>query len=1076
MKTEILAEPVLVGREREIEELTRHLDSAVQGKGTTVFISGEAGTGKTRLIKEFLNSAKQKQDVSALAGYCLSNADVPYFPFFEAFTGYFTEENKLATSTQSRDLTHPKTRQIRNEEKEIKRWFMGPTQNEKTGRRETLAPQVWKDQTFITVTQTLSAISYEKPIILVLEDIHWADSASLALINYISRAINSKRILVLATFRSEALTVDAQGRPHPLVETLRQMKREDLYKEIKLPNLDQTHVSAIAKSMLGGNLQQELVEKLTKESQGNPLYIVETLRMLHERHSLTQEHDQWRLSANELGIPAKIKDIILQRLSILIRNQRRVLDAASVIGEKFDVELLEAVLAQDNLEVLETLNAIAQSTSMVFCEEDSFKFDHAKSRDAIYEEIPLALKKGYHAKIAERLESASKGGKLPFSDLAYHYAQAGNKEKAVKYALAAGENALARWSNESAIKHFTYVLESVSENPENIETRRKAQEGLGDAYYANSMFKEAMRTFEDLGKNEMGVVKLRVLRKAMESAFQCMDIPHLMELVKEAEPYAAVDRLESARVLTQRGRVYIMQNMVTLAPEDRMHALEDLKAALHVFEEEYSLWDAALTLVGAGTMHTLSGEPKKGIAESLRAIALFEELGDFRFQMEACWAAGLVFAEMLLLIHEALGVLARVIEINEKMKMGDYNRLVYAHAFSAWAYEFMGDWEKALSCSLKALDASKKTDNLVAPGMVYSNLCREYVRLGDLKHAEEYFEKLMKLPLEVQTNIFTNGTLAKAVFFAGKGQWKESTQFFKERIESLKANQAGGDEVRGRLFYAWALEREGRVEDAKVMLEGVQKLYRDMEKRFAHVSLQASLMVRREVTVGEEFEMRLDLVNASRKPGLLVKVEGVIPSEGFKAAVLPPWCSLQNCCIEMKNREISAFQVVTVKLTLQAVKTGAFSLNPKIVYLNELGKTKTSRLKPIKISVEPVSAMNEERAPSTTSANFGFKSEVTERAFDFLVSAFFEDYVRRRLSQERSGWRTLMDIVKQGRISKYSVYGASGRRGTALSELEHLGLVEVRLFQGERGRGGKILKLRIAYEKENVKRYVDQSS
>ncbi len=223
-----------------------------------------------------------------------------------------------------------------------------------------------------------------------------------------------------------------------------------------------------------------------------------------------------------------------------------------------------------------------------------------------------------------------------------------------------------------------------------------------------------------------------------------------MQLVNKAEPNAACDSLESARVLTSRGRIYIMQHLVTLAPEDRYRALKDISAALRVFEEEYSLWDAALALIGAGTMHSLSDEPQKGIAESLRAIALFEELGDFRFQMEACWAAGLVFAQMLLLNHEALGVFAKIIEIEEKMKMGDYNRLVYANSFSASAYEQMDNWEEALSCSLKALEASKKTDNLMAPGLVYANLCRDYVRLGALKRAEEYFDKLMKLPPEVQ--------------------------------------------------------------------------------------------------------------------------------------------------------------------------------------------------------------------------------------------------------------------------------------------------------------------------------------
>ena len=933
----MFAEPALVGREHELEELESFLNSAVEGKGKTVFISGEAGTGKTRLIKEFLNTAKQKQDLSALAGSCLSNAAVPYYPFFEAFTSYFTTERKQEnTSTK-----------IRNEEQQIKNWFLGPAQAETLGTRETFAPQVWKDQTFIAVTQTLSNISDEKPLILILDDIHWADSASLALIHHIGRAINSKRILVLATFRSEALTADAQGHPHPLVETLRQMRREDLYKEIKLPNLNQSNVSVIAKSMLGGNLQQELAEKLTKESQGNPLYIVEALRMLREQDSLTQEHDQWRLSVSDLEIPAKIKDIILQRLSKLERNQRRALDAASVIGETFSAQLLAEVLGQDILELTERLESIAQATSLICCGEELYSFDHAKSRESIYEEISPVLRRGYHAKIAEKLEATSKHEKLPFSELTFHYAQAGNEEKAVKYALAAGEDALARWSNQEAIKHFTYVLERVSENGENAEVRRRAREGLGDAYYANSMFKQATKIFEDLSNCETGVTKLRALRKAMESAFQYMDMRHLMELVKKAEPYVAADRLESARILTQRGRAYTFG-----VPRRIKLAVEDYAVALRVFEEKYSLWDAALAMVGLGSTHAGLGEPQKGIAESLRSIALFENLGDFRFQMEACWAAGINFVQCQL-PNEGLGMFAKVIEIDEKTKMGDYQRLVYANAFSAWVYGQMGNWEAALSHSLKALELSKKTDNLIAPAMAYANLSTEYVRLGDLKHAEEYFEKLMALPPEVLLHPFVMGVLAKAVFFEGTGQWKESNQCFKEIFESLKTSPIPGMELVAKLHFAWALERQGRVEEAKVQLEDAQRAMREVEERFAHVSLQAFLMVRREVRVGEEFEMRLDLVNVSKKPGLLVKAEGVIPSEGFKVTPLSPWCSLQNGCIEMKNREIGPFQVETVKLTLQAAKAGAFMLNPKAVYIDEMGETKIVNLNTLTITVQP---------------------------------------------------------------------------------------------------------------------------
>jgi predicted ATPase len=397
MKPEILSEPVLVGRESELEELTRHLNSAFQGKGTTVFISGEAGSGKTRLTREFLNSAR-KRGVAVMAGWCLSDAAAPYFPFVEAFNTYFAsfeQEEPVSLQKPGAPLSLSGAAQMVSEELGVTAWLTGPKPAEKPGKPQVISPQVWKDQVFAGVAKTLHVIAAQNPIILFIEDIHWTDSASLALLHYVARAINnSERILVVATFRSEELTADAEGRPHPLAETLRAMRREDLFTEIKLSSLDKGNVSKIAENMMGGSLQPTLVEKLAAESKGNPLFIVESLRMLHERRSLVQEDNQWRLAVDEFGIPTKIKDIILRRLAILKYAQRRVLDAASVIGEKFDVELLSNVLGLDNLEVLETLNVIAHSTSLVSVEENYYRFDHARSRETLYEELSPPLKRG----------------------------------------------------------------------------------------------------------------------------------------------------------------------------------------------------------------------------------------------------------------------------------------------------------------------------------------------------------------------------------------------------------------------------------------------------------------------------------------------------------------------------------------------------------------------------------------------------------------------------------------------------------------------------------------------------------
>ncbi len=511
MPSGTLAEPILVGREKELEELERCLAKASFGKGVTVFISGEAGAGKTRLTTEFLNIAKKKL-VTVLTGWCLSDVAVPYFPFMEAFDSYIS-------SNEDDGVT------IANQQLSLKSWLI-KNQIEPNEALGNTSPLLWKDQVFVAVAKELLFLSTKKPLILVLEDIHWADSASLALLHYLARQAVSERILIIATFRSEELNVDVEGHPNPLSKELLLMGREDLYREVKLSSLSHDDVRRIAENMLGGLVLSDFGEKLAADTMGNPLFVVESLRMMHQQGRLTKTNGKWSLRVDNFEIPKKVKDVMLRRLESLKSDQRLILDVASVVGEKFDPKLIAAAVSQDNASVLRALNEIAKTTLMIYCDENCCRFGHAKSREMLYEEIPPLLRKEYHLRIAEKNEAGLETNSFSINDLAFHYAQAGNKGKAVKYSLQAGQVALEGFSNEEAIKHFKYVLENISQNPENTDAKIKAREGLGDAYYANSMFKEAMRTFEELGESETGIVKLRTLRKAMESTFQFMHDPH----------------------------------------------------------------------------------------------------------------------------------------------------------------------------------------------------------------------------------------------------------------------------------------------------------------------------------------------------------------------------------------------------------------------------------------------------------------------------------------------------------------------------------------------------------------------
>ena len=960
----VLAEPVLVGREKELEQLESFLNSALKGKGKTVFVSGEAGSGKTRLAKEFLKTATKK-GVGVMAGWCLSDSAAPYFPFVEAFNTYFAsfnEEEPSAVVQPGTALSLAGAGQMISGERGITAWLTETKWAERSGKPEVFSPQVWKDQVYAGVAKTLHSISAQQPLVLFIEDIHWADSASLALLNYVARTVNnSERILVLATFRAEELTADAEGRPHPLAEAMRLMRREDLFAEIKLDSLDQDSVSKIAENMMGGSLQPQLSEKLATESRGNPLFVVESLRMLSERKSLLQENNQWRLAVDELGIPSKIKDIILRRLATLKYAQRRVLDAASVIGEKFDAELLSTVLQLDSLEVLETLNAIAHSTSLVSAEENFYRFDHATSRQTLYEELSPPLKRGYHARIAEKLESAG-GAALPLSDLAYHYAEAGNKDKAVKYALAAGKDDLAKWSNAQAIEHFRYALQNVLEG--HAEEKRAALEGLGDAYAANSMYAEAIKVFDELAASETGAVKLRALRKATDAAYAKGDMPDLLiEYAKKAEELGVKDRLEMARIINNRGHAWAFAKPVGYRREwvDYKRDLADYDEALRVFEEENSLADTAEALRRSGLLSiTFEDLGAKGLGELLRSVAMFRELGDVRKEIVATLDLGCGFSGAGLFPEERRAY-ASVLRIGEKL--GVFDELALASMYLSGFDEDDGKLAEAISQSLKALEYSKKTDANYIQGTVYAVLTRQYSLFGDLKRADEYFDKLKTLQSEKYSPDFSvqNG-VAAVVYFAAKGQWEDSNKVF-EKMEGYFSARLDEDlqgfreyEAFIREAYAWSLEKQGRFEEARLQRDKceriLEKVEEQAEERFGHANVQLSVMVPRKVQVGEEFETRLYLVNAGRKPGAVAKIVGAIPPE-FKVAGLPSFCSMRNGSVEMNEKGIGGFQVETIKLGLEATKAGSYSLNPEVVYLDDLGNAKTFKANPIMVKAQP---------------------------------------------------------------------------------------------------------------------------
>jgi tetratricopeptide (TPR) repeat protein/KaiC/GvpD/RAD55 family RecA-like ATPase len=948
-KLKVFAEPILVGREQELSQLNQYLESTQSGKGSTVFISGEAGSGKSKLAKEFLNAASKK-GITILSGWCLSDAAVPYFPFVAAFDSYFgaMDEEPLSGPSIGRSVNLvPNFAPATSNAFGITAWLNGFKSPQ---LQQVSSPQVWKDQVFSAVGKTLHTLADQAPIIFFMEDMHWADSASLALLHYISRIIPSERIMLLATFRSEELTADVDGRPHPLAEIIRQMKREDIYSEIRLSSLSKNEIKTIFTNMLGGNPQPALVEKLSGESHGNALFLIESLRMLTERKSLIQDGDNWRLAEYEMGIPSKVKDIILRRLGILKFNQRRVLDAASVIGEKFDIELLGSILNQDNLELLETINFIARSTSLVFSEGNCYQFNHAKSRETIYGEIPVPLKRGYHNRIAERLEASSKQDHLPLSDLAYHYAQAENKEKALKFALAAAEDEYAKFSNSESMKHFKFVLDNLSETQEQKINRLKAMEGLGDALHAMSCLDEAEKVFDVILKlSEDPLVQLRIARKSMLCSYWLGNIHVALAKGETGDKYGTSDSLEYARLKLQTG-------FIKGRAGRNLEAIKDMEQALRVFERQPSLADVAQALVEINFTYRMVGRLVDSFSCALRAVRLFTEFEDLRGQGLAISRLAGPFIECGL-FQEALNKLAKAIEV--EAKVGDYNLLALHYWSVGQTQENMRNYKEAIVQNAHAIEIAEKTDGFYVLSLCYAAIMGEYALVGNIPQAEEYDQKLSKLFTE-KTNLKNNPNSvgarlqSKIRLLAAKGELEQAYQISIKVKENLQENFnmqiALWKKATARLLFL-----KGKTEEAEKLKQEFKELTMKIQSPVDQASLQFAMVAPQEIDVGEDFNLRFDFVSL-KKPITLLKINGLVSKE-FKIGKLPPGCSHLDNQIEIHNMELKAFSVEPLNFSVQVTKPGEFILSLEIEYTEGSDEIKHLKVQPFPFKARSILRM-----------------------------------------------------------------------------------------------------------------------
>lgn len=474
----------LIGRTPELSRLVGFFDAALASGPAAATVTGEAGIGKTRLISELARAVHCRHGL-VLYG-AAPREPSPYHPFLDALRQFISEA--LPDRLAPLRLIDPAVlARLLPELYEAS----GPPPPEAT-----VDEQAGRNRALAAVTRAVGEIASQGPLLLALDDMHWADAASLQLLAHLLRTVRQAPALVLVAYRpEEALPA--------LMEALEQAQRRTPIEPVALSPLGQQDVEALISAWAGTGAPASFARNLHERTDGNPFFIGHMLRHLIRAGAIDPHQRRWASAADvwSLGVPHEVRELIELRLSAFEKSERRVLNTAAVIGHQFRLGLVEAAVSSEGEATLDALDGALRAGLIV---EDGdrpgdFRFAHSLVREAIYGQLSAPRRGRLHSAVAEAIQSLYAADLEPHrTELARHSvaaARAGeDPDPAIRNSLAAAEFARRLFANEQAEAHYHTALELLQRRPD-TGLKTQACEGLGEMLTLRACFSEAEDAF-----------------------------------------------------------------------------------------------------------------------------------------------------------------------------------------------------------------------------------------------------------------------------------------------------------------------------------------------------------------------------------------------------------------------------------------------------------------------------------------------------------------------------------------------------------------------------------------------------
>jgi predicted ATPase len=432
-----------VGREQELTEAKALWNKALEGEGQTLLISGAPGVGKSRFVRE-LATQVEVSGGTALVGECEAEGGAPYAPFAQVLRRALRQGDHDSLALPEFVLSD-----LLKLAPELTPYYPDIPEN------PALEPEAERQRLFDSVAGFCQILSERRPLLLLLDDAHWADSGSLALLRYLARRTRRQRTMLVATYRE--LELD-EGRPFH--ETLLELNRQRLGRGLKLKPLSKPRTRDLLAAIFEDEITPEFLDGIYHVTEGNPFFIEEVCKALVEDGRVYYENGRWhRPSMEELEIPRSVRLAIQSRLSKLPDECRQTLSLAAVIGREFDFDTLAAASDLDEETLISALEAAAQAQlvqEVGAAGGVTFSFVHALVSATVKEGVQTLRRRKLHRQVAAAIESLHPEDS---EALAYHYGEAGDEGRALTHYILAGRHSAAGYAHREAESHFRRALE-----------------------------------------------------------------------------------------------------------------------------------------------------------------------------------------------------------------------------------------------------------------------------------------------------------------------------------------------------------------------------------------------------------------------------------------------------------------------------------------------------------------------------------------------------------------------------------------------------------------------------------------